>query len=81
MGGRRRFTGVFLTMAVLVSARELRRSSRVSSCSIERTCRRAMKQSSPVTLSHSVNSGMAMICRSTSCNWPGSGRMRTMACS
>ncbi|VVN98134.1 hypothetical protein PS710_02435 [Pseudomonas fluorescens] len=59
IGGNRRLTGVFLTIAVLVSAWVLSRSSRMSSCSIERTCRRAIKQSSPVTLSHSVNSGIA----------------------
>lgn len=32
-----------------------------------------MKQSSPVTLSHSVNSAMSWICRSTSCSLPGRG--------
>ncbi len=38
-----------------------------------------MKQSSPVTLSHSVNSAMSWIYRSTSCSLPGRGRMRTIA--
>ena len=52
-----------------------------SSGSIDRRCKRATKQSSPVTLSHSASCGMAAISFSTAFSLPGKGRMRTIACS
>ena len=41
IGGNRRFTGLFFTMAVLVSAKPLRWSRISSNCSMERTHIRA----------------------------------------
>ena len=58
-GGRRRLTGVVFTIEVLLCACSASRSRVWSSCSIECATSRTIKQSSPVTLSHSTTSGIA----------------------
>ena len=60
-GGKRRLTGELFTIEVLHCAYSARPSSNVSSCSIVRTTSRITKQSSPVTLSLSMHSGIAWI--------------------
>ncbi len=47
---------------------------------MERRYSRPIKQSSPVTLSHSPNSGIDLDQLLHLLELPGSGRMRTMAC-
>ncbi len=59
IGGKRRLTGELFTIDVLHCACSARPSSNTSSCSIERTTSRITKQSSPVTLSLSMHSGIA----------------------
>ncbi len=56
-GGSRFLTDVPLITAVLVTACSERASSTSSISSIDRTTRRARNGSSPVILSHSINSG------------------------
>ncbi|SLK21198.1 hypothetical protein SAMN03159434_12428, partial [Enterobacter sp. NFR05] len=58
-GGKRRLTGELFTIEVLHCAYSAKPSSNVSSCSMERTTSRITKQSSPVTLSLSIHSGIA----------------------
>ena len=59
IGGKRRVTGVLFTIDVLHWACSASPSSSASSCSIDRTTSRITKQSSPVTLSLSIHSGIA----------------------
>ena len=59
IGGKRRFTGELFTIDVLHWACSARPSSSTSSCSIDRTTSLITKQSSPVTLSLSIHSGIA----------------------
>ncbi len=59
IGGKRRLTGELFTIDVLHWACSARPSSSASSCSIDRTTSLMTKQSSPVTLSLSIHSGIA----------------------